>query len=208
MALKNIFKLTKRRQGELVGQIFKTIYCYTEFFVSRPRVYLKEVAQQLDTIYWLENLKTGEVTSMAILEPKYIFSISDITLHTFGHTISKVPNQIQNILDHILGDYDKTSLMFFSRSLFADAMQLQEKYNFLSFTPAQLQEIWPELSNQQTDYFNLSTGESINAGCTRKNYNIYLRLHDNDLDFLAKNNPSLYEKLQSFMTIEAQTESQ
>jgi hypothetical protein len=193
MALKNISKLSKRRQGELVGQIFKYIYLYNDFFVPRARVYLKEIAQLPDTIYWLEHPKTAEVTSIAIIDPKYQFELNGLNWIVLGHTISKLPNQIHNILDHIMGDYIDSNMVLLSRELFANAMQIQEKYNFVCLAPSQLQEFWPEFANFETDYFNLTSGETMISGCIRKGYNVYVKVNDAFLQTVKETQPKLYE---------------
>jgi hypothetical protein len=193
MAFKNIFKLSTRRQGELVGQIFKYIYLYNDFFVPRARVYLKELAQLPDTIYWLENPKTNEVSSIAIVDPKYHIELSGLKFITLGHTISKIPNQIHNILDHILGDYKESNIILLSRELFANAMQITENYGFTCLTPADIKKFWPEFANLDTDYFNLTTKEEFLSGCIRKGYNIYIKIQEADLKTLKKNSLPLYK---------------
>lgn len=195
MALKNISKLSKRRQGELIGQIYKYIYLYNDFFIPRTRVYLKEIAQLSDTIYWLEHPKTSEVTSLAIIDPKYNFSLEGLNWVVIGHTISKIPNQIHNILDHIMGDYSNSNIILLSRELFANAMQLNENYKFICMRPADLSEYWPALANMNTDYFNLVSGETMVSGCMRKGYNVYIRLNTNHTDELKISNSKLWEFL-------------
>jgi hypothetical protein len=191
MAYKNPFRLTIRRQGEIVGQIYKFICCYSDFFVPRTRVYLKEVSKVEDTMYWLENAKTNEVTAIALVEPKYKINIDGIEIITVGHTLSKINNQMPNILDHLLGDYQDKSIMILSRSLFAGAMQLEEKYGFVSYSPDLINIKWPDLAGQVTDYFNLASGETLFHGLNRKGYNVYLRLLPIDIQKLKKKNPEL-----------------
>ncbi|MBC7406211.1 MAG: hypothetical protein H7230_01930 [Candidatus Parcubacteria bacterium] len=195
MALKNISKLSKRRQGELIGQIYKYIYLYNDFFIPRTRVYLKEIAQLSDTIYWLEHPKTSEVTSLAIIDPRYNFNLENLDWVVIGHTISKIPNQIHNILDHIMGDYSNSNIILLSRELFANAMQLNENYKFVCMRPADLIEHWPDLANMNTDYFNLVSGESMASGCSRKGYNVYVRVNDTHKAEIKVSNPKLSEFL-------------
>lgn len=195
MALKNISKLSKRRQGELIGQIYKYIYLYNDFFIPRTRVYLKEIAQLSDTIYWLEHPKTAEVTSLAIIDPRYNFNLEGLDWVVIGHTISKIPNQIHNILDHIMGDYSNSNTILLSRELFANAMQLNENYKFVCMRPADLTEYWPALANMNTDYFNLVSGESMASGCSRKGYNVYVRVNDKHKGEIKNSNPKLSEFL-------------
>jgi hypothetical protein len=197
MALKNVFRLTKRRQGELIGQIHKTICCYSDFYVTRARVYLKDVAKESDSVYWLENPKTGDITSLALVEPKYKFEVDNITLTTVGHTISKIQNQIQNILDHLFGDYAEANLLIYCRPLFAKAMQIEERYDFIAFTPDEIKELWPNLANMSTDYFNVTAGETITSGTARKGYTIYLKLSEAAITTLTTSHPELITSLKS-----------
>lgn len=194
MALKNIFKLTKRRQGELVGQIFKYISCFNEIYPPRSRVYLKDVAQLPDSVYWLENTKSGEVTSITLLEPKYKWTVSGIELQSMGHALSKIPSQIHNVLDHISGDYQGKNLIFFCRELLASAMQIEEKYGFVAFNSAELSELWSDLADIQTDYFNLASGETLSSGCARKNYKIYIKIDPVENHKLENINRDLYAR--------------
>jgi hypothetical protein len=189
MALKNIFKLAKRRQGELVGQVFKFISCYNDFFPLRARTYLKELATHTDTIYWLENSKTNEVTTLSVVDPKYTLEVDGITLISLGHTISKIQNQIHNILDHILGDYKNSSIVSFVRPTFGLAMGLKARYGFTSFTPLEVSQFWPSVANKITDYFNLASGETIISGCSRKGCDLYIKLTQADLDILTATLP-------------------
>jgi hypothetical protein len=197
MALKNIFRLSKRRQGELVGQIFKFIQLYTDFFVPRTRVYLKDVAQNNDAIYWLENTKTGEVSSVAIVDPKFNVELAGVNWVVISHAISKIPNQIHNIIEHILGDYTTANIIIMTRELFATAMQLEDNYHFKKFSIDEIAEIWPEFASKSTDYFNLLSGnETIQDGCKRKGYFIYLKLANEEQKMLVKKAlPKLAEKL-------------
>lgn len=190
MAYKNPFRLTTRRQGEIVGQIYKLIVCYSEFFIPRSRVYLKDVAKQENTIYWLENAKNGEITAIALIEPKYKLTIDELELTTIGHTLSKVNNQMHNILDHLLSDYKDCNLILLSRELFAQAMQIESKYKFLSLDAVQLLDLWPNLANQPSDYFNLTSGETIAQGMSRKGYKLYLRICEQYAVEIEKINPA------------------
>ena len=209
MAYKNPFRLTTRRQGEIVGQIYKLIVCYSEFFIPRSRVYLKDVAKQENSIYWLENSKNAEVTAIALVEPKYKLNIDDIELITVGHTLSKVNNQMHNILDHLFSDYKEGNLLILSRELFAQAMQIESKYNFTALDAVQLQDLWPNLANCSTDYFNLSSGENLAQGMSRKGYKLYLRLSNSTSPQIQKKAPDLFEYINSnqgfFDSYESQT---
>jgi hypothetical protein len=210
MALKNIYRLTKRRQGELVGQIYKTICCYSDFFVARSRVYLKEVAQNPDSVYWLENTKTGDITSMALVEPKYRLQIDGLDIVTIGHTISKVANQIQNILDHIFGDYSESNIIILSRESFAKAMMLEEKHRFVSLDSEKLNQLWPNLAALHSDYFNISNGEPLVNGLARKGYKMYLRIQEVQVPKVEAFSPELAkmitEKWHEEIKIEAEEE--
>lgn len=195
MAYKNIFRLTIRRQGEIIGQIYRLISCYSDFFVSRTRVYIKDVAKSEDTFYWLENSKTSEVTSFAFVDPNYTINDYGIKIYNLGHTITKLNNQMMNIIDHLLGDYKDCNIIFYSRPLFAQALLLEENYSFVGFTIDEFLKYCPEIANKSTDYFNVTTGETVLQGLIRKTYNIYLKVTDLDLELLKKKNTTLYKFL-------------
>jgi hypothetical protein len=211
MAYKNVFRLTSRRQGEIIGQIYKFICCYSDFFVSRTRVYIKEIAQNPDSIYWLENPKTGEVTSLALVEPKYNFEVDNIKFVTIGHTMSKMNNQMHNILDHLFGDYNDSNILIFSRTLLAAALDIRERYGFVEFEPEELENSWSNLANFQSDYFNVHSGDSIANGAVRKGYNLYLKITPKTLEYLKVNNAEVFaiidKKMKELISEEDKTES-
>jgi hypothetical protein len=184
MAYKNIYRLTARRQGEVVGQIFRLINCYSEFFVPRTRTQIKDIGREENTIYWLEHPKNNEVTAIAILDKTYKFEIFNLDFYVLGHTIAKLPNQMNNVIDHIMGDYLDQNLMIFSRELFADALGIQDRYNFICLNVLDLIKFAPSLAEFETDYFSSGTQEKVKDGMARKNYNLYLKCNDEGLKLL------------------------
>jgi hypothetical protein len=192
MAFKNPFKLSKRKQGELIGQVFKLISLHSDFFTTRTRISLKQIAVELDAIYWLENPKQ-DITSLTIVDPKYDQDLDGLKWKIISHTISKIPNQIHNILEHIMGDYNDSNLILLSRDLLGSAMQLESSYGFVGIKPDELEIVWPSFASSITDYFNLPTKETFLTGCKRKGYTIFVKLADSELGNLATQNPKLYK---------------
>ena len=193
MAYKNPYRLSGRRQGEIIGQVYKLIVCHSDFFVPRNRVYLKDVAKVENTIYWLESPKTSEITALTLVEPKYALELNDIKLVVIGHTLSKVRNQMHNILDHLFSDYVDSNIAFFLRESFGVALMLEEKYNFVKINSDEINHLWPEVALVETDYFNLPSGERISQGMARKQHFIYLRLTELDKQKLINSHSSLVE---------------
>jgi|GEM_PF-1644956 len=183
MAYKNPTKLTSRRQGEIIGQVFRLISCYSDFFPSRSRVYLKDVAAANNNLYWLEQDKTGEVTAIAMVESKYQFQTNGITIQSVGHILSKINNQIHNILTHLTGDYKESNLAIFCRPSIAKALDIENNFGFFELNAVQLLQLWPDLAGVVTDYFN--TEETLAAGLSRRGYNLYIKLTENSLAELS-----------------------
>lgn len=192
MAYKNIYNLPVRRQGEVIGQVFRLITCYNEFFAPRPRVYIKELAKSPNSIYWLQNSKTEEVTTIAIIDKNYSFTSNDIKFHILGHTITKMANQMHNILEHLLGDHHKDNLIYFSKEIFGKAVGICENYGFIPFSVMELQEFFPNIATYSTSYFGIDAGEKICTAMERKEYLAYVRLSVETLEHVEKNMETLF----------------
>lgn len=197
MAYKNPYRLSGRRQGEIIGQVYKLIVCHSDFFVPRNRVYLKDVAKVENSIYWLENPKTSEITALTLVEPKYQMDLNDVKLVVIGHTLSKIRNQMHNILDHLFSDYLDQSMVFFLRESFGVALMLEQKYSFVRINSEELNHLWPEMALTETDYFNLPSGEYISQGLARKQYYVYLRLTEVDKQKFVESHASLLDFISS-----------
>lgn len=196
MAFKNFSKLSTRVQSGLISQLYQLISYYGEIFCPRDRVYLKDISQTNSAIYWLET-EDKKISAAAIVDPNYVFKVSDISIVTLGHLVSRRPGQMERILNHIFEDYSEQSLMLFCRPNIAVGIQ-PEVYDFVPFSPLQLSTMWSELAQIPTDYFNISK-EKLVEGLDRKDHYIYLRLAAQDYYTLAKTKPKIIKYIDSYL---------
>lgn len=212
MAYKNIHKLTARRQGEVIGQIFRLITCYNDFFVPRPRVYIKEISKENNSIYWLQNSKTDEVSAVAIMDTKHVLECINLKFYILGHTITKVGNQMNNIMDHILGDYQDSNIIYFSKAIFGEAIGAFEKYNFIPFDCQEIESNFPSLGQLTTEYFGIGTGEKIIDAMKRKGYTAYIKFSEETYEKITSDYKEIFNyivnKTQELKSAEMENEKQ
>ena len=188
MAFKSFSKLSSRNQSSLVSQLHKLIAYYGEIFSPRERVYLKNLSKKDGSIYWLED-DEKKLVAATIVDHNYIFNINDINLKTLGHTVSKRPGQMDRILSHIFSDNEDSSMVLLSRPTIAASIQ-NELFDLIQFSPVDLVNLWPELANTKTDYFNITKGTLV-EGMSRKNHHLYLKLSASDMGMSEKNKSEL-----------------
>ncbi len=170
----------------------KLINYYSSIFATRERVHLKKISQHDGSIYWLED-DTKKLAASAILDPNYSFSIGPINLKTLGHTISKRPGQMDRLLNHVFEDHKENSIMFLCKPFVAESIS-SEEFKLTELTPVELGEIWPELANIKTDYFNVKN-EPLAQGMNRKQHNAYFKFSQKDIDALKDTLPNIWKKI-------------
>ena len=198
MAYKTFSRLSSRNQSNLITQLHKMISYYGEVFCSRERLYLKNLSKQENTIYWLEDEQKKLIASV-IVDLNYTFDVDGIKLIPISHTVSKRPGQMDRIINHICTDYTDQNLVVPTRSIIASSIQL-DNYGFFSMSPVEMVTFWPNLAQIKTDYFN-THNETLAAGLSRKNQNLYIRINQSTLENIKSSNPDLYsfinEKMES-----------
>jgi hypothetical protein len=192
MAFKSFKKLSSRNQSTLISQLHKLINYYSSIFATRERIHLKKISQQDGSIYWLED-DTKKLAASAILDPNYSFSIGPIHLKTLGHTISKRPGQMDRLLNHVFQDHKDNSIMFLCKPFVAESISSDE-FDLTELTPVEMSQIWPELANIKTDYFNVKN-ESLSQGMSRKQHNAYFKFAQKDIDLIKDLFPSIWTKI-------------
>jgi hypothetical protein len=192
MAYKSFKHLTPRNQSSLVTQLHKLISYYGEIFCPRERVYLKNLVQYDDVIYWLED-EEKKMVAVALMDPNYIFEVSGVKVYILSYLISKRQGQMDRILAHIWSDYEDKTIALLSRKALTAGIDLIG-LGLVPFSPVELSKFWPELANQQTDFFNLKK-ETLSQGMDRKQYYLYLKISYKDLSTLQKNSPALVDAI-------------
>jgi hypothetical protein len=189
MANKSISKLTPRNQGNIVSQIHKLIKTYVDFFVIRERVYIKNLAKIDGTIYWLAD-PNNELIAMAILEPTHEFELDGVLYKTLGHIISKKIGIIDRVISHIWEDHKEINVIAFSRPNLSHAL-VNGGEKLVEFSTIDLMNIWPEMANRKTDYFNVKNETTLQA-MMRKSQNLYIKFSPEAIEEIEKTNPKLH----------------
>jgi hypothetical protein len=194
MAFNNFHRLPTRNQSSLVTQLHKLIHYYGEIFPARERSYLKTLTSLERSIYWLED-EEKKMVATAIVDPNHHISLDGIDLVVLGYLISRRPGQIDRILAHVWSDYEFKSILLLSRPALAAAIN-KEDLGLVALSPLELEQVWSELANVKTNFFNISN-ETLSKALDRKNYQIFLRITEEDKQKLLKTNPELVDLIRA-----------
>lgn len=121
MANKSFSKLTSRNQSSLVSQLHKLISYYSGIFCSRERIYLKNLAKNDGSLYWIED-DAKKLMAIALIDPNYKFNVLGFDLITLGHTISNKSGQMERLLHHIFTDFEDKTINLICKPFVADSM--------------------------------------------------------------------------------------
>ncbi len=194
MAFNNFHRLPTRNQSSLVTQLHKLIHYYGEIFPARDRSYLKTLTSLEKSIYWLED-EEKKMVATAIVDPNHHIKLDDLDLVVLGYLISRRPGQIDRILAHVWSDYELKSILLLSRPALAAAIN-KEDLGLVALSPLELEQFWPHLANIKTNFFNISN-ETLSKALDRKNYQVFLRITEEDKQTLAKTNPELVKLIRN-----------
>lgn len=193
MAFNNFHRLPTRNQSSLVTQLHKLINYYGEIFPGRERSYLKNLSLIEKAVYWLED-EEKKMIAAAIIDPNHSIQVDGVDLTVLGYLISKRSGQIDRILAHIWSDYEDKSIVLFSRPSLAAAIDT-ENLGLVSLSSVEVVQLWPNLANIKTGYFNIQNENLVNA-VDRKRYNLFLRITPADLLELSKTAPDLVKLIE------------
>lgn len=189
MANKSFSKLTSRNQSSLVSQLHKLISYYSGIFCSRERIYLKNLAKNDGSLYWIED-DAKKLMAIALIDPNYKFNVLGFDLITLGHTISNKSGQMERLLHHIFTDFEDKTINLICKPFVADSMGVTD-YKMVGFNAVELAQYFSDLANVTTDYFNVT--ETLAEGLARKEHQIYFRFAQSDLEKIKKSNSDLFK---------------
>ncbi len=192
MARTKFSVLNSRQQSSVITQILNLIDYFSSIFPIRERKYLKNISREEGKIYWLDDLNK-KVVAIGLVEHNHIFSTYETTFLPIGHIISTVNGLAENIINHILEDYQKDNIILLAKPSLADSFEYKN-FDFIPFNPLELEKYLPDLSNYKTSYFNVSN-EPLKNALIRKNYYVYIKLNFETKEKLLKIIPELKVKL-------------